>query len=238
MSFRPPGRSPKASLVRGARRAGAAVTCLALPRFNWPDRCRAAVFLRVLRDSDSVRSQDRNDLWGVRATARPIRRIAFCVVASNDQFERSNMTARRILIVAFCLIAAGCAALDANESPPRVVPPPPEGKKLVELVKAAFTMAKLSGAPEVSQVRAAHDTQRGLDFLRQNQQPRRLAEICGSGRQRRHIGSEILCVDRWLRQGNISSDRNHRSAQRFGWRPRGSRSSISAPSLERADRSA
>ncbi len=161
MSFRPPGRSPKASLVRGARRAGAAVTCLALPRFNWPDRCRASVFLRVLRDSDSVRSQDRNDLWGVRATARPIRRIAFCVVASNDQFERSNMTARRILIVAFCLIAAGCAALDANESPPRVVPPPPEGKKLVELVKAAFTMAKLSGAPEVSQVRAAHDTQRG-----------------------------------------------------------------------------
>jgi len=85
--------------------------------------------------------------------------------------------------------------------------------------------------------RARHPTGR-LDFLRQNQQPRRLAEICGSGRQRRHIGSEILCVDRWLRQGNISSDRNHRSAQRFGWRPRGSRSSISAPSLERADRSA
>jgi hypothetical protein len=71
------------------------------------------------------------------------------------------MTARPILMVLFCLTASGCAALDANESAPRTVPPPPEGKKLAELVNAAFTMAQLPGAPEVSPVRAAHDTQRG-----------------------------------------------------------------------------
>lgn len=71
------------------------------------------------------------------------------------------MAARPILIVLFCLIAAGCAALDANESAPRTVPPPPERKKLAELINAAFATAKLPGAPEVSPVRAAHDTQRG-----------------------------------------------------------------------------
>jgi hypothetical protein len=88
-------------------------------------------------------------------------RSAFVSSPPDDQFDGSNMTAPRMLIVAFCLAASGCAALDANESAPRTVPPAPEGKKLAELVNAAFTMAKLPGAPEVSPVRAAHDTQRG-----------------------------------------------------------------------------
>jgi hypothetical protein len=62
-----------------------------------------------------------------------------------------------------CLAASGCAALDANESTstPRAVALPPDEKKLAELVNAAFTTAKLSGAPEISPVRATHDTQAG-----------------------------------------------------------------------------
>ena len=66
-----------------------------------------------------------------------------------------------IWIVLCCVTAGGCAALNGNESPPRTVPLPPEGKKLAELTSAAFKTANLAGAPEVSPVRAAHDTQRG-----------------------------------------------------------------------------
>jgi hypothetical protein len=71
------------------------------------------------------------------------------------------MSAPRILIVFCCLTAGGCAAFNASESPPRTVLPAPEGKKLAELVGAAFKTAKLPGAPEVSPVRHTHDTQQG-----------------------------------------------------------------------------
>jgi hypothetical protein len=67
------------------------------------------------------------------------------------------------LTMLLCLAASGCVALDTNESastPPAVAVQPDE-KKLAELVSAAFTTAKLSGAPEVSPVRATHDTQIG-----------------------------------------------------------------------------
>ncbi len=75
---------------------------------------------------------------------------------------RSNMSAPLILIVLCCVTVGGCAAFSANDAPaPRAVPPPPEGKKLAELVSAAFKTANLPGAPEVSPVRAAHDTQWG-----------------------------------------------------------------------------
>ena len=62
-----------------------------------------------------------------------------------------------------CLAASGCAALDAKEpaSTSQAVAVPLDEKKLAELVNAAFTAAKLSGAPEVSPVRATHDTQLG-----------------------------------------------------------------------------
>jgi hypothetical protein len=62
-----------------------------------------------------------------------------------------------------CLAVSGCAGMDAMESASKVqaVAEPPDEKKLAELVNAAFTTAKLSGAPEVSPVRATHDTQMG-----------------------------------------------------------------------------
>ncbi len=71
------------------------------------------------------------------------------------------MRASPTLIVLFSLIASGCAGLNASDSPQRDTPPPPEGKKLAELVNAAFKTAKLPGAPEASPVRAAHDAQWG-----------------------------------------------------------------------------
>jgi hypothetical protein len=62
-----------------------------------------------------------------------------------------------------CLAASGCVGMDAKELASRVqaVAAPPDEKKLAELANAAFTTAKLSGAPEVSPVRATHDTQMG-----------------------------------------------------------------------------
>jgi hypothetical protein len=62
-----------------------------------------------------------------------------------------------------CLAASGCAGIDAKESAAAVqaAAEPPDEKKLAELVNAAFATAKLSGAPEVSPVRATHDTQMG-----------------------------------------------------------------------------
>jgi len=72
------------------------------------------------------------------------------------------MSAPPILITLVCLTASGCVALSANEPPPpRAELPPPEGKKLAELVGAAFKTAKLSGTPEVSPVHPAHDAQWG-----------------------------------------------------------------------------
>jgi len=68
-----------------------------------------------------------------------------------------------ILIALLCLAASGCADLAATDSVgrPQVATPPPDEKKLAELVGSAFKMAKFSGAPEVSPLRATHDTQIG-----------------------------------------------------------------------------
>jgi hypothetical protein len=73
------------------------------------------------------------------------------------------MSAALVLIMLLCLALSGCAGLGANDTPPqpRAVLPPPDGKKLAELVSAAFKTAKLPGAPEVSPVHAAHDAQWG-----------------------------------------------------------------------------
>jgi hypothetical protein len=78
---------------------------------------------------------------------------------------RRNLVARwpLCLTMLLCLAESGCAGIDAQESAAKVqaVVEPPDEKKLAELVNAAFTTAKLSGAPEVSPVRATHDTQLG-----------------------------------------------------------------------------
>jgi hypothetical protein len=61
------------------------------------------------------------------------------------------------------LAASGCADLAATDSVgrPQAATPPPDEKKLAELVGGAFRTAKLSGAPEVSPLRATHDNQIG-----------------------------------------------------------------------------
>jgi hypothetical protein len=68
-----------------------------------------------------------------------------------------------ILIALLCLAVSGCADLAATDSVghPQVGTPPPDEKKLAEIVGSAFKTAKLSGAPEVSPVRATHDNQIG-----------------------------------------------------------------------------
>jgi hypothetical protein len=80
------------------------------------------------------------------------------------------MPMRRTLLM-ICLTATGCTGVNLtgtgleNAAPPPAgapaPPPAPEGKKLVELVTAAFATAKLTGAPEVSAVRPTHDSQWG-----------------------------------------------------------------------------
>ena len=69
----------------------------------------------------------------------------------------------RCLAMLLWLAASGCGTMDARESASMVRPAPalPDEKKLAELVNTAFATAKLSGAPEVSPVRATHDTQAG-----------------------------------------------------------------------------
>jgi hypothetical protein len=61
------------------------------------------------------------------------------------------------------LVAGGCTGFSQDETvtPQAAAPRPLEGKRLAELVNAAFVTAKLTGAPEVSPVRAAHDSQWG-----------------------------------------------------------------------------
>jgi hypothetical protein len=78
----------------------------------------------------------------------------------------SNLVAHFPLCLAMvlCLTASGCTALDVKESASTVraaTRPPPDEKRLGELVKFAFTTAKLSGTPEISPVRPTRDTQRG-----------------------------------------------------------------------------
>jgi hypothetical protein len=74
----------------------------------------------------------------------------------------SNL-ATPVSTILLCMAASGCAGLDATESAPvpRAITAPPDEKKLAELVNTAFKTAKLSGAPEVSPVRAVHDSQWG-----------------------------------------------------------------------------
>jgi hypothetical protein len=77
----------------------------------------------------------------------------------------NNLAAHRPLCLTMLLglAASGCVALDGKESAStaRAMVAPPDEKKLAELVNSAFTTAKLPGAPEVSAVRATHDTQLG-----------------------------------------------------------------------------
>ena len=78
----------------------------------------------------------------------------------HEQFGSSKVP---ILTMLLCLAASGCAGLDSKESAPmpQAVSAPPDEKKLAELVSTAFKQAKLSGAAEVSPVRATHDAQWG-----------------------------------------------------------------------------
>jgi hypothetical protein len=71
------------------------------------------------------------------------------------------MPMRRILLMLSSLTAGGCVAVNLEDPPPSAVSQPPEGKRLAELANEAFTKAKLTGTPEVSAVRAAHDSQWG-----------------------------------------------------------------------------
>ncbi len=76
----------------------------------------------------------------------------------------SNLAAHRswCLTMLLCLAASGCGTMDARQSASTARPvAPPDEKKLAELINSAFTTAKLSGTPEVSPVRATHDTQGG-----------------------------------------------------------------------------
>ena len=67
-----------------------------------------------------------------------------------------------VLATVLYLVVGGCAGFNPDEAaPPQAAASAPEGKRLAELVNAAFATAKLAGAPQVSQVRAAHDSQWG-----------------------------------------------------------------------------
>lgn len=59
------------------------------------------------------------------------------------------------------LTAGGCAGINFGDLPLQTASPAPEGKRLAELANEAFAKAKLTGTPEVSSVRAAHDNQWG-----------------------------------------------------------------------------
>jgi hypothetical protein len=94
--------------------------------------------------------------------------------AAATRSDRDRPPMRRILVVVSCLTIGGCAGInlsgskpdykpDYAASQPPSEPQPPEGKKLVDFVNAAFATAKLSGTPEFSPVRATHDNQLG-DF--------------------------------------------------------------------------
>jgi hypothetical protein len=81
------------------------------------------------------------------------------------------MPIRRTLLL-ISLTTSGCTGVSLTRigledvaPPPAASPAPsspaPDGKKLVELVNAAFNTAKLTGAPEVSAVHPTHDSQWG-----------------------------------------------------------------------------
>jgi hypothetical protein len=71
------------------------------------------------------------------------------------------MPTLRILLMLSSLTASGCAGITPEDRPLQAAPPPPEGKRLAELANEAFAKTKLTGAPEVSAVRPAHDNQWG-----------------------------------------------------------------------------
>ena len=61
-----------------------------------------------------------------------------------------------ILTLALSFAVSGCAGVLGTDSaqPPQAMAAPPDTKKLAELVRSAFQMAKLSGPGEVSPLRA------------------------------------------------------------------------------------
>jgi hypothetical protein len=77
------------------------------------------------------------------------------------------MPMRRILVMLSYLTASGCTGINLggitlDDAAPSAAPQPkPEGKRFAELATAAFARAKLTGAPEISPVRATHDSQWG-----------------------------------------------------------------------------
>jgi hypothetical protein len=71
------------------------------------------------------------------------------------------MLALPFAVALVCLIAGGCAVFNVDDAALKAAPPPPEGKRLAELTASAFGTAKLTGKPEVSPVRPAHDSQLG-----------------------------------------------------------------------------
>jgi hypothetical protein len=68
-----------------------------------------------------------------------------------------------ILTLVLCLAVSGCAELLGTDSaqPPQAKAAPPDIKKLAELARSAFQMAKLSGTGEVSPLHATYAPQRG-----------------------------------------------------------------------------
>ncbi len=102
------------------------------------------------------------------------------------------MPMRRILLMISCLTTSGCASISPiavsqeDTAPPRA--PAPEGKRLAELVNAAFAMAKLDGTPEVSGPAAASGPSRG-----------------GGDRVRRTSGACFL-TGKERREGALASD--------------------------------
>jgi len=99
----------------------------------------------------------RSESWGGQSEVCPPR-----LQPHEHGATSAFVSASPVLILLSCLTAGGCAGFLASDAlPPRVMLPPPEGKKLAELVGTAFKTAKLPGAPEVSLVRATHDAQWG-----------------------------------------------------------------------------
>lgn len=91
------------------------------------------------------------------------RASAICNGRPEKSFGRLKLSVSPILTVLVCLAVTGCAGLDVKESasPVRAAAVPPDEKALAELVNTAFKTTKLTGAPEVSPVRATHDAQLG-----------------------------------------------------------------------------
>jgi hypothetical protein len=75
--------------------------------------------------------------------------------------DRPGIPAPSVAIVLICLITGGCTVFSQDDASLKAAPPPPEGKRLAELTASAFAAAKLAGTPEVSPVRATHDSQWG-----------------------------------------------------------------------------